>query len=264
MRVVSFRSLRIVVLLVILAAAAIYTQGQRLSTRGWYEPLEMQLFPIAGDTSPATGTYIESLDESRFAAIERFFKSEGAGYRLVANRPVSVRIGPTIDAEPPDPPGPDGGVLSAVWYSLKLRVWAWRVTPAGWGQGDVVRMYLVYRQGEPNAALPHSLGIEKGLLGVVHLYADSTQDAQNTVIVAHELLHTVGATDKYDARGEPRWPDGYADPTASPRWPQKRCEIMAVRIPDSPERSLMPENLRACTVGRYTAAEIGWIGDATP
>ena len=46
--------------------------------------------------------------------------------------------------------------------------------------------------------LAHSLGLQKGLIGVVNAFASSSQAAENNVVIAHELLHTVGATDKYD------------------------------------------------------------------
>ena len=56
-------------------------------------------------------------------------------------------------------------------------------------------------------------GLQKGLIGVVNAFASDEQAAQNNVVIAHELLHTVGATDKYDPRtNQPSHPDGYAEP----------------------------------------------------
>jgi hypothetical protein len=69
---------------------------------------------------------------------------------------------------------------------------------------------------------------------VVNAFADSDHEGSNNVVIAHELLHTLGATDKYDPIGnQPLYPDGYANPQASPRLPQRRAEIMAGRIPIS-------------------------------
>ncbi len=51
---------------------------------------------------------------------------------------------------------------------------------------------------ERTTAVPHSLGLQAGLLGVVYAFADETLDAPNNVVIAHEVLHTLGATDKYD------------------------------------------------------------------
>jgi len=40
------------------------------------------------------------------------------------------------------------------------------------------------------------------------------------VVIAHELLHTVGATDKYDpATNESSLPEGYAEPDKIPLFP---------------------------------------------
>ena len=46
-------------------------------------------------------------------------------------------------------------------------------------------------------------------------------DGGNDMVIAHELLHTLGATDKYDpVNNAPRFPDGYGDPQQMPLYPQ--------------------------------------------
>lgn len=56
--------------------------------------------------------------------------------------------------------------------------------------------------------------------------------AQNDTVMLHELLHTLGAMDKYDMRtNEPLYPDGYAELDLQPRLPQHKAEVMAGRIP---------------------------------
>jgi hypothetical protein len=75
----------------------------------------------------------------------------------------------------------------------------------------------------------------------------------------HELLHTLGASDKYDrASGQPLVPDGLADPAQDPRYPQKMGEIMAGRIAVSATRAELPDSLADMVVGPATAREIGW------
>ena len=81
----------------------------------------------------------------------------------------------------------------------------------------------------------------------------------NAVVIAHELLHTVGASDKYDlATGAPLFPNGYADPQQQPLYPQAKTEIMAGRRPLSAGEAEMPRNLRHVIVGPATALEIHW------
>jgi hypothetical protein len=96
------------------------------------------------------------------------------------------------------------------------------------------------------------------LLGVVHVFASDSQQAQNNIVIAHELLHTLGAIDKYDASGQPLNPQGYADLHAYPLHPQQQAEIMAGRIPVTEHRAEMPRSLADTVIGYATAAEIGW------
>jgi hypothetical protein len=80
------------------------------------------------------------------------------------------------------------------------------------------------------------------------------------MVLAHELLHTLGATDKYEpGSNAPRFPDGYAAPTAKPLLPQSKAELMAGRIPLDERRAAIPESLRQVLIGNATAAEIGWL-----
>ena len=97
------------------------------------------------------------------------------------------------------------------------------------------------------------------MLAVVHAFAAIHQDQQNNIVIAHEILHTVGAKDKYGFNSEPLYPFGYADPEKKPLYPQTKAEIMAARIPLSGNTSRMAKNLEECIVGMTTAAEINWL-----
>ena len=102
--------------------------------------------------------------------------------------------------------------------------------------------------------------MKEGLIGVVNAYASRGMGAKNNVVIAHELLHTVGATDKYyPGNGSPIFPDGYGEPNREPLHPQKIAEIMGGRIALDKERAVMPEGLNYANVGEKTAREIGWI-----
>jgi hypothetical protein len=105
-------------------------------------------------------------------------------------------------------------------------------------------------------ALEHSLGLQKGLIGVVHAFADPRQAQQNNIVIAHELLHTLGATDKYDAEGKPLYPQGYADADLPQLMPRHAAEIMAGRYVNTAGRLVMAESLEQCEIGAQTAHEI--------
>ena len=91
------------------------------------------------------------------------------------------------------------------------------------------------------------------------MFAADKMAGSNNIVIAHELMHTLGATDKYDfTSGAPSFPTGYGDPERKPLFPQLTAEIMAGRRVLSPTNFDMPGNLRDVIVGPATAAEIRW------
>ena len=90
-------------------------------------------------------------------------------------------------------------------------------------------------------------------------YAAIDLQPLNNFVAAHELLHTVGASDKYDFNSRlPHFPGGYAEPDKEPRLPQQKAEIMGGWIPVTVGHALMPDSLEQVVVGEKTAEEIGW------
>ena len=264
MKLFSFRNFRILLLLGLLATVAIYSKSQLLHSTAWIEPLSVVIFPINADGQPETTRYIRGLSDRHFAAIDSFMAREGRKFKILERTPTRTRLGPEVKVKPPEPPDPlSSNILSMVFWSLKLRYWAWQNTPDNESNHNRVRMFVLYYKGDNGKPLSHSLGLQKGLLGVVHAYALKKQSNQNNVVIAHELLHTVGATDKYDMNNQPTYPEGYAAPDRRPRYPQTRAEIMSGRIPSSPTKSTMAKGLRSCIVGQSTAKEINWIDITT-
>jgi hypothetical protein len=78
-------------------------------------------------------------------------------------------------------------------------------------------------------------------------------------VIAHELLHTVGATDKYDfADDAPRFPEGYGNPGQVPLYPQRTAELMAGRRVLAPGQWQQAASLDEVVIGPTTALEIRW------
>ena len=95
------------------------------------------------------------------------------------------------------------------------------------------------------------------MYGIVNAYASRRYRGNNNVIIAHEFLHTLGATDKYDpASGQPLAPDGLAEPERSPLYPQRYAEIMGGRIAIADDDAVIPKNLKFAQIGPLTATEI--------
>lgn len=260
MKVFSFRNIRVVILLSALATVAIYTKEQRLNTTSWYQPIEVVIFPINGDGSPKTDQYIQSLSLKHFQDIDQFFIRSAKKFHLIVEKPVITTLGSTITSHPPAPPEDRTAILKVMLWSIKLRYWAYKNTPDDKSNKGRIRLYVLYHQGKEGQTLQHSLGLSKGLIGVIHAYALPKQTKQNALVMTHEILHTVGATDKYDySNNQPIYPDGYAKPEQKPLYPQRYAEIMAGRIPVNSNQAKMPKDLRFCLVGEASAKEINWV-----
>jgi hypothetical protein len=123
-----------------------------------------------------------------------------------------------------------------------------------------IRIFVRYHDPAFTQSVPHSVGLQKGLVGVVHGFADPTMRGSNNVVIAHEILHTLGASDKYDpATLAPLYPIGYAEPDRTPRFPQPFAEVMAGRRAESATEFIMPASLDEVIVGQATAMEIRWV-----
>ncbi len=253
-----FRALRILILSFILLNVALGSWLTRARTTSWEQPLRVVVFPINGDGLDSTGAYIRTLDRERFLPIEDFMRDEAQRYGVPQHDPVDVFVAEEVTALPPQAPH-GGNVVQVMLWSLQLRWWAWRHADYD-GPDPDVRMFVLFHDPAQVDRLPHSLGLQKGLVGVVYAFADTDQDAENNVVIAHELLHTLGATDKYDpATNQPLHPDGFAEPERTPPYPQAYAEIMAGRIPLDPDRAAMPRGLDETLVGVATAQEIRWL-----
>lgn len=263
LRGISFKIVRIAILLGILIVVAATTLQDRYRSTRWREALFVSIYPIAADDSSATQRYIATLDATNFSAIDEFFAREGARYHLAEDTPVKTRLRPALTALPPQRPA-SAGVLGTMWWSLRLRWWAWRVS-GHTREPEDIRLFVLYGDPERSSQVPHSLGLRKGLIGVVYAFATPQMTSDNTVVMAHELLHTLGATDKYDPTNDtPRFPEGYADPEQTPLLPQTRAEIMAGRLMLAPTRWRQAESLREVVMGPSTAAEIRWPALSAP
>ncbi len=254
----QFRQLRILFLLLILFAVAASSLLTRWRTTSWERPLVVALYPVNGDGSEAASDYIARLDRDSFADIESFFEEEAAYYHLLLKQPFELVMGPVLDELPPQPP-PQASILGNVAWSLKIRWWAWRVAREQGPPADI-QMFLLYFDPQGHPVLRHSLGLQKGLLGMVNLFATRRMAGTNRLVIAHELLHTVGATDKYDpATDLPVYPQGYAEPDRQPLLPQVLAEIMAGRIPVAPGEAVQARSLGQALIGPRTALEIRWL-----
>jgi hypothetical protein len=253
-----WKALRIAVLLLVLIIVAAGAWLDRKGSTSWKEPLWVGIYPINADGSASADRYIDSLSEATFADIETFFEREGPRFKAGLAQPVHMVLYPRSSQLPPSLPQ-GASRLSVMLWSLKLRWFASRASAAPGRAPPRVRLFVLYHDPQSLTSVPDSHGMQKGLVGVIHAFADKSMARTNNVVVAHELLHTLGATDKYvDGTGQPRYPDGFADPAQKPLYPQMRTELMAGRRAVSATDAEMPDSLRDVVVGPLTAQEIHW------
>jgi len=247
-----------VFLLLVLLVVALSSWQDRYRSRRWREPLYVAIYPSVADASPVTLRYVADLEPQRFQPIERFFTREAARYQLRTDEPVKTRLRPELHGIPPQRTPAQGAIATALW-SLKLRYWAWRAS-GHINEPEDIRIFVLYHDPALTPAVPHSLGTTKGLIGVVYAFATADMEAENNVVIAHELLHTLGATDKYRAADDaPRFPDGYGDPQQVPLFPQRNAELMAGRRMLKLDQWQQAESLDEVVIGPTTAAEIRWL-----
>jgi hypothetical protein len=253
-----WKVIRISVLLLALALVLASTWLDRVRTTSWKDTLWVGVFPMNGDGSEAADRYIASLTTEDFASLETFFTNEARHYGVTVQRPIRIELYPSPKEKPPLL-APGSGPIATAWWSIKIRWFARRAADVPGRAPSHIRVFVLYHDPELTERVPHSLGLQKGLVGVVHAFADPQMRGQNNIVIAHETLHTVGATDKYDLEtGGPQYPDGFAEPDRDPRYPQDKAEIMAGQRAVSPQEHEMPGGLRDVVVGPATAREIGW------
>jgi hypothetical protein len=252
-----WKTLRISVLLFVLFVVA---QQALLEDAAldWKHGFRVRVYPVNVDRSDRVASYIRSLQTADFAPIATFIADEGASYQLGLDRPVEVSLGAQVEEAPPEPPK-DGSGLSVVWWSLRFRYFAWTHSPND-GIKPHIRLYLLFHDPRKHSVLGHSTALIKGRIGLVNQFGAPEYLDQNLVIAAHELLHTLKAKDKYDPRTSlPVYPDGFAEPDKSPRYPQRFAELMGGRVPIAADQARIPASLREVLIGEKTAREIGWI-----
>ena len=253
-----WRNLRITFLLLVLLVVAGQAWLDRFSTTSWKRTVFVGALPVSADASPVTARYLEQLDQPKIDEVSTFLNAEAQRYGVGIDEPLALQLFPTLVAPPPAL-DPTAGMFTRILWSLRLRYYRFRVLAAS-SPRPRIALFLLYHDPALAQTLPHSVGLQRGLSAVVHVFASRSQEAQNRIVIAHELLHTFGAADKYDvATGLPQFPQGFGDRQLAPRYPQQSAEIMAGRMAVSPTEAALPDGLEAERVGPETAWEIGWV-----
>ncbi|MDW8280458.1 MAG: hypothetical protein RMK29_02020 [Myxococcales bacterium] len=254
------KAVRVTVLLLVLGAVLAWSGRMELRRRArahWNHTLPVEVVLLRhGSVPPQT---VHLLIEG-FPRLERMLARELARYRPGAPPPFSFRAhGPVpIDELPPEPPASLRLWHRAAHY-VRLERYLARVHERGRLQlrSGVLRLYVITEP--PHNRLRFVEGFGGGEIGVVRAALDDTNLDQALLAMAHELLHCLGAMDKYDDAGHAIVPDGLAEPDRVPLYPQRYAEVMVGEVPMKPDEGRLVETLAEVRVGPTTAQEIGWL-----
>ena len=258
----GLRPLRLALLLSALAAVAAWaarTEVRRRERLAWERTLDVAVVLLTPEGDGDAGRWGEGLDRlaARLQAESARWMGPGAPpFRFELVGPVRWR-----GAFPAAPTS--SGVLERARHAVELaRVLRAVDRAAGVEPGAFdLRVYVLDDGGGPTGAQSFAEG-EAALLGEVALVHGSSRGELTLPLeaIGHELLHTAGATDKYDSGGHATEPQGLAEPELAPLYPQRFAEWMAGEVPLSPGRGRLPASLDEVRVGAATAREIGWMG----
>ena len=263
---VPFR-VRITILLALLAAVSMWAWRdvrRRHERNAWARPLSVAIVLVRAE--PVDDAAVAAL-RRRIPALEARLADEFHRYRSEPFPPFRIAfIGPIDDAERP-PQGGGDGALATVRENWALWRWTSRVDRMARLNGDDYdsRVYVVARVPRSvEREMVEGESEEGGRLGTVEVELDGSMADFALFVAAHELFHTLGASDKYDEAGHTLIPAGLAEPERVPPWPQSFVEVMARDRPVAEGVEQPPGGLDELAVGPATAREVGWTRKGSP
>jgi hypothetical protein len=257
-----WRVLLLAVVLFVTGAWAVGVTRARAARRAWTEPLRVAVVVVAPEAVPAGE--VQAVARG-LRALEARLAAEAWRYRPGAPAPFAFDVhGPVRAAPPPLPPAAGGPQRLAHALALWRALRAVHAAADGFVPGAYdARLYLALDAASGARRFAEGAGEAGGEVGLVRAGVDPADPTLAVEALAHELLHCLGATDKYGADGHALAPAGLADPDRSPRYPQPRADLMGVEVALGPGDGRLPASIDELAVGPATAAEIGWT-DAGP
>lgn len=258
-----FMAMRVAVLLVALfciVAWGFTRQRKRDWRTQWDRPLGVGVVLLATtEPSPETGlAWSEGV-----ARLTQRLASEFARYHGDTDTPFLFQVhGPILVAAAPEfRPESDSFVDRAKHAFTLFRALreldAKAQLPV---RGLDVRLYVVL---EPSPALRSGIvegvGEAGGDVGLIRAPLGETDLTLPLTALAHEMLHCLGATDKYGPEGHALLPQGLAEPNRRPMFPQRSAEVMVGELPLGPSEGRLARSLDEVAIGPATAAEIRWV-----
>lgn len=244
---------------------AILEIASRRQTLAWDGSLVVRVVPLLDPSLSQiefVDSFLEVTDQSaRLAGLGQWLQAE---YARHTSQPLQALRWDISDAQPVSAPpprvSPESTGLVSRWWSTERFLSYFQHNAPEQRHGPVASTIYVYfyPTSERHRFSGQSVACDRSKSAFVFVPTDSNTSPFYLALLAHELCHTLGATDKY--RGDSSvYPEGYVEPTQSPRFPQEHAEIMALSIPFAPGQEAQVTSLQDCRIGAATARELGWV-----
>ncbi|MBX3219183.1 MAG: hypothetical protein KF795_01610 [Labilithrix sp.] len=248
--------------LFVVVLVAVRDVWSRRARTSWDRTLDVAIVLVdAPGAAPVSGAALQALRD-RTPALEARLASEMARHRGGASEPpFRFRVFGSVADAPACPVPASDGVVDLARHALAMRAWLAEIDPRAGVVPDHfdARVYVAARPPEHETrARVEGRSEQGGRIGFVDVELDETMADLTLFVVTHELMHTLGAEDSYDATGRALVPAGLVEPDRQPRYPQRFAEAMARNRPLSPTDEVPPETLDELGVGDVTARAIGW------
>ena len=257
-----FYQFRVAVLLVILVGVVVYAAldyVQRHARRQWQRPLHVAMILLErGHLDPVALHAFQG----RVAQLEATLEAEYARYDG-AFRPIRFQqFGPVPEQAPPPVAAPDPSLWEPLRFSLRLWQFARQSDRDAGLLGGPHDGKIYVRLSPPQTrrrARVEGLGQDGGRIAVASIELSEDSVDFGLFVIAHELFHLLGASDRYAPDGTAEIPGGLGEPELEPRYPQRSVEVMARGRVLSRGEEVPPSHLDELRVGPTTASEIGWV-----
>lgn len=250
---------RVSLLLTVLVLVGVWGYGDvksRHARTAWGRTLSVAVVVVT--TAPVDPASVAEL-ERRLPVLEDKLAREFGRYRE-GPRPFRLVLHGTTEASLP--PAPPSSLLDLPRHSYQQWAYLSKIDEAvdlDAGLYDS-RLYLVASPpAQESIQFVEGYSQHGGRVGIVEVELSKPMVDMVLHVAAHELLHTLGAEDKYDASGRTLIPEGLAEPDKVPLLPQRYVEVMSRNRPIDATTERPLDTLDELRVGARTAEEIGWL-----
>ncbi|MFO0660182.1 MAG: hypothetical protein U0165_10170 [Polyangiaceae bacterium] len=231
----SFYLARVALWLLVLAGVVLYAWRdvrRRQARNEWTRTLDVSLVLVR---YPGVSDELVDRFKARIPKLTERLEQELRRYRSDVPAPFTIKaVGPVALTSTPPMIGASDGALSALLeatkYAYSKREFLKPIDARlGLTDGDSdLRVYVLMHPSARDLNRIEGLSEQGGRIGIVELDIDGGMIDFALFVTAHEMLHTVGATERYLPNGAIMIPEGLGDPSANLMpYPQRFAEVMA-------------------------------------